>query len=271
MSSKYMLVFQTKKSIDPELIVDKDILDEITCFICLGIVINPICCKNCNSLFCTDCIRDWLKKNNNCPFRCIYEESAISKLAQNLLNKTKLYCPFKECNKLLNYETYQKHFEECEMLEYSCNGCKNTFRKKFIQSHVDICDKFEVKCEICNISIAKCLYEDHVEKCPEKSILCTKCFEIYKLKDQNNHHIDCNNYKSNICETSYNQKLLFENHDKNTCIEIVKNKYELKINKLTDEIKLLNKTIDNQKKEIDNMIMINQQNEFLIQLLSSKK
>ncbi|CAG2168333.1 unnamed protein product [Oppiella nova] len=42
--------------------------DELSCGICLNIFRDPVVAQCCRQTFCTQCIRDWLKNNNECPF-----------------------------------------------------------------------------------------------------------------------------------------------------------------------------------------------------------
>ena len=44
--------------------------DLIKCSICLEIICKPYEYEVCGSLFCEDCIKEWLKINPTCPMRC---------------------------------------------------------------------------------------------------------------------------------------------------------------------------------------------------------
>lgn len=44
-------------------VIEKDKIDEnLNCAICSELVLEPKECEECQHLFCTNCIRDWLKK-----------------------------------------------------------------------------------------------------------------------------------------------------------------------------------------------------------------
>ena len=44
--------------------------DLIKCSICLEILCKPYECEICGSLFCEDCIAEWININNSCPMKC---------------------------------------------------------------------------------------------------------------------------------------------------------------------------------------------------------
>ena len=103
-------VFVTPKNgIMKERIVNVDeikVIEElIKCSICLELLNKPFECRSCGSLFCEDCIQNWLKTKNICPMKC--KEFNIAKAGINtkkLLNLVKLKCNnFPDCNFVANY------------------------------------------------------------------------------------------------------------------------------------------------------------------------
>ena len=40
------------------------------CVICTMVVKDPIECKNCDTLFCQECLEPWTKSNDHCPKKC---------------------------------------------------------------------------------------------------------------------------------------------------------------------------------------------------------
>ena len=40
------------------------------CTICDGVVYQPLQCVKCENLFCRNCIEEWRKKSNSCPYKC---------------------------------------------------------------------------------------------------------------------------------------------------------------------------------------------------------
>ena len=63
-----------KSGISKERVVNLEqvevIAELIKCSICLEILCKPYECEVCGSLFCEDCINDWLKINLSCPMKC---------------------------------------------------------------------------------------------------------------------------------------------------------------------------------------------------------
>ena len=63
----------------------------LQCKICLNIGFDPIECVGCENLFCKSCIQDWLKKHNECPFKCPgeFKENRTNKVRRNALYQLK--------------------------------------------------------------------------------------------------------------------------------------------------------------------------------------
>ena len=65
---------QQKNGIPKERILNYNqiliIEDLVKCSICLEILCKPYECEVCGSLFCEDCINEWLKINVSCPLKC---------------------------------------------------------------------------------------------------------------------------------------------------------------------------------------------------------
>lgn len=67
--------------------------DLIKCSICLDILSKPYECEVCGSLFCEDCINDWLKIKPSCPMKCSNFKIAKAKVnTRKLLNLLVLRC-----------------------------------------------------------------------------------------------------------------------------------------------------------------------------------
>ena len=47
--------------------LDKEIIYDFECSCCLNIVVNPLECKECPKLACSQCIRNWYGINKSCP------------------------------------------------------------------------------------------------------------------------------------------------------------------------------------------------------------
>ncbi len=53
-----------------ELVVNKSyfntLQDILTCIICNGLLVNPIACAKCETVYCFNCISTWIERNNQC-------------------------------------------------------------------------------------------------------------------------------------------------------------------------------------------------------------
>jgi hypothetical protein len=207
-------IFIDTNQITPEFITFSEIIE---CKICSGVVVDAICCKFCDNIFCKDCITDWLKiKINECPFRCEFQEFKIRPTTKNMIHKIKLFCRNKDkgCSEILDYENYYKHLENCEYFFYECNGCNMKGRKSEIKSHVLKCEKlykncqfcfekftlteieshyetcqmFEMPCKYCSMNIKRYNFEKHFKsECKECPVVCEFCNISYKRKSEPDH------------------------------------------------------------------------------------
>ena len=63
---------------------------EFICAVCTGVVLDPIECKACSSLYCKGCSMD---KNIACPKRCGGSEyGKVNRMIMNALNKLPFRC-----------------------------------------------------------------------------------------------------------------------------------------------------------------------------------
>ena len=61
----------------------------VTCSICSEIMINPMMCMNCQTVYCKSCIDNWSKKSAYCTNRCKNTNYKKSILSQTFLSKLK--------------------------------------------------------------------------------------------------------------------------------------------------------------------------------------
>ncbi len=75
-------------------------------------VLDPTECKTCSSLYCKGC----LKENLACPKRCGGKEyGKVNRMNTNDLNKLPFTCEFvPKSDKIVNYDQYEAHYNECE-------------------------------------------------------------------------------------------------------------------------------------------------------------
>ena len=90
----------------------------ITCSICCCILFEPVQCTECENCFCLDCIKDWKKKSDVCPFKCKNTKYKESKLAKRILSILKIKCK-NGCGESINYSDIVSHYEEkCPKIDY---------------------------------------------------------------------------------------------------------------------------------------------------------
>ena len=100
----------------------KQFENNISCSICLDIMIEPVMCMKCQAQCCKACQEDWLKKGNKgCTNRCTNTTFNKSILAQGLLSKLKFICG--KCEQVFNYDDMEKH---------SLINCKNDSKIKIL-------------------------------------------------------------------------------------------------------------------------------------------
>ena len=88
----------------------------IQCGLCLDLVMTPVECENCSKLFCKECIDNWLKQKNECPFKHQFKKMEnIDLWAQQVFAKLFLKCPYKGCLNDYAYKNWMNHVKNCPM------------------------------------------------------------------------------------------------------------------------------------------------------------
>ena len=100
-------------------IEDYKVIEQIiTCSICCGILYDPVQCIECENCFCLECINDWKKKSDICPFKCKKAKYKESKLAKRVLGILKIKCK-NGCGENINYNDIAIHYDEkCPKIDY---------------------------------------------------------------------------------------------------------------------------------------------------------
>lgn len=112
----------------------------VTCSICCSILIKPVQCIECENCFCLDCINDWKKKSDTCPFKCENTKYKESKLAKRILGIIKIKCK-NGCGENINYNDIQSHYDEkCPKIDYRKKyfELKNKYDKIIKESKINI-------------------------------------------------------------------------------------------------------------------------------------
>lgn len=244
-----------KNGISRERVVNAEqiviIEDLIKCSICLDILSKPYECEICGSLFCEDCINDWLKIKPSCPMKCSNFKISKAKVnTRKLLNLLVLRCiNYPECDYQCEYWEMFEHETKCSFQKIKCPnipceyaGCFNDLKHHMINDCPFLC----YECEFCKSKIQKSFFEEHLSnhnknktfsiencskcgscECPRRCIckkpFCLKCIKIAK-------NVDC-------LKTCY----LFHTGLKTTSTIYNISKYPLPLN---FEVKLLFTSVD---------------------------
>ena len=201
-----------RRGIPKERIVNFDkieiIKELVKCSICLEILSKPYECEVCGSLFCEDCITDWLKINLSCPMKCpnfkLTKAKINTKKMLNLLvlrcsnypecsfeseywsmfeheNKCpfqKIKCPNVPCEFTGSYNDLKLHLtKKCPYLCYECGFCKSKIQRNQFEAHLDEHYK-ERTFTIANCS--KCQSSTNLCRCLCKKSICYKCIQKSK-------------------------------------------------------------------------------------------
>jgi len=205
-----------------------------TCKICYSIVKDPICCNQCEDLFCSSCLNDWINDGKGCP-HCRakpFKESRINRFVKNMLNNIVIVCP-SGCEEKFIYENLIKHLETCKKTEKIslCKLCNHEIKLEFkdeIPKNKDKSteDNIEIEKEYQQLNndvtfekelnTSNDLYETyckeiekHSEICPEILFECCYCNEKIKNFNVHNHIEICftkSIIKCEVCRVHYPEK-----------------------------------------------------------------
>ncbi|KAM3137315.1 hypothetical protein pb186bvf_010495 [Paramecium bursaria] len=147
---------QTFYNVKQLIIDEQEVIDKtLQCAICRELLIDPTECQTCQNSFCFDCIGEWLKSKEICPFRCQQPEFKQShKVIRNLLESLLLKCPnhSRGCRVQIQQKYLCTHLrDECEFYSLQCRniGCSKIMNRAQWNEHQQICLYRLVYCEIC--------------------------------------------------------------------------------------------------------------------------
>lgn len=233
---------------------DQNCLDIFTCSICDCLAWDPICCPQCDKIFCRAC-RLKYGENKICPFKCkSYTFREITRNEKNYLNKINIRCTNVDCSKYIPYLDYKNHLEKCDFRKYHCKNdpCKKEGFLIDMTSHSQICRYRRIICFKCNQKIKYHEKDMHDKReCPEIIVQCEKCKLEMKKGIYLIEHASENNDNPNCLKRQLLNLTKLYNEDMN------KNKNE--INGLKDKVKELEEK--NKKYQNENNILKNNLNE----------
>lgn len=137
----------------------KDILNKMTCYVCLNIVCHPVECALCETLLCNDCWQIMLIAGKKCVTqKCKGNVRKANKFVREILSELIIVCEF--CEKTgIRYKDIESHLDKCEPY-------KNSIKEQLFKT---IKDKDEKINEIQKqIDIMKNNLQQYVNKGNEK-------------------------------------------------------------------------------------------------------
>ena len=176
---------QQKNGIPKERILNYNkiliIEDLVKCSICLEILCKPYECEICGSLFCEDCINEWLKINVSCPMKC--ENFKMIRARPNtrkMLNLIKLRCiNYPDCKYSTDYWEIFEHEKNCQFQKIRCpNGnCEFEGSFKELSSHMNKdCNYLIIQCGFCKSKIQKNFFGEHLDNhCKDRTFYLQNC------------------------------------------------------------------------------------------------
>ena len=139
----------------------EEFIDLVKCKICFMISIKPVSCKQCESVFCRDCLTKWHEKNNTCPIRC--KDFAINeepRLVKNILSKFYYLC--KNCKNKICLNEFENHSQFCSETKICCPDCYQLIRKTFLSTHSKFfCENATVQCLLCRSLVKRKIIESN--------------------------------------------------------------------------------------------------------------
>ena len=83
--------------------------DNIYCSSCKLLMIEPVMCSICQSIFCKNCLEKSMKKNKSCPNKCKKCSFININERNNSLTKCKFKC-INGCNKEISFNDIKEHY-----------------------------------------------------------------------------------------------------------------------------------------------------------------
>ena len=155
--------------------------DLVKCSICLEILCKPFECEICGSLFCEDCINEWLKINVSCPMKC--ENFKMIRARPNtrkMLNLIKLRCiNYPDCKYSCEYWEIFEHEKTCQFQKIQCPNGKCEFQGSFkeLRTHMNKdCNYLIIECGFCKTKIQKDFFGEHLDNhCKDRTFYLQNC------------------------------------------------------------------------------------------------
>ncbi|CAK61783.1 unnamed protein product (macronuclear) [Paramecium tetraurelia] len=145
----------SSSSILRDLIVNPNTIDQnLLCLICQELVVDPKECSQCQNLFCSECITQWLEKRKSCPYNCSKEIELKNphRIVKNQISQIEVKCVNKGCDLQMQIQNIDSHLQQCEYQEKQCQFADCDFKdiQKQIKHHEQICEHRVQNCQKCD-------------------------------------------------------------------------------------------------------------------------
>jgi len=145
-------------------IIEEISIPSIQCPICLDICIDAVIENACGHTFCSKCLNQLFKNNNNEPIKCPQTRTPFTKdqigpnrALRDLISQLKVACVLKHkgCNWQGSYAQLEQHLKnECRKVKLRClnSGCNFMKKRRLVESHISQCEFQSRDCSMCNKS-----------------------------------------------------------------------------------------------------------------------
>ena len=235
-------------TINPKLLLNTENLnaDQIICFKCNFIPINPMVCNYCLKLQCSNCIQN--EKCCDCK-KLNYPDYYIKELLINL----KFKCKYSKCNEIISIFNYNIHMKLCQNREIVCDKCNNTYSFNQYHFHMANCNsiyEFKIKnIEHINKYFESCAVMISKEPTINENFVLNELEKLkqnYTLNHKEKSDINNKNDKT-VDKNSLNDKINKKDNEKNSMFKL--EKYEKIDLSLYENMKNYDVNIKKEKEE----------------------
>ncbi len=141
----------------------------IICSLCKGLLWLPKSCVNCETSYCSLCIKKWQAENSEpiiCPKPCSgFSERNCPAAVVHILNTLEVKCrnTLYGCNETLRYTSLETHEEVCGYRQMTCDGCQQEIARQDFQEHNSTCLLVLLECPECATVYQRQYEESHTE------------------------------------------------------------------------------------------------------------
>ena len=133
--------------------------DAFICCICFCVLKDPMQCENNEHYFCSDCIKEHLKRtSHSCPVcqdkLTVETLRKAPRIVGDCVSRHKISCDYatRGCDKVLELGTLQTHVQDCDFMPVSCSneGCGKIVSKRDVKHHEsELCQFKTTTCDGC--------------------------------------------------------------------------------------------------------------------------